>query len=251
MLKHHEDSIKNMHDHYRADPEVTALFLVGSVATNTERPNSDIDSVAVVSQAYFDKKKDTTGTMEVVHGKCTYEGGYFDTHFITRRQMEELAKNGSEPMRNLFTSAQVLFCNEPGLPELAAEIAVFPEAELDAKKKRYYCTMKQFHLYFWLACKPQGFHRNHVANGMVFSMYRLILLENKILFPSMRKLEECVANAKNKPDEIIAQCHSFMRNQTDDEAAALVETYEKWTSYNFPKERSVIINGFADPWEWF
>jgi predicted nucleotidyltransferase len=50
MLKHHEDSIKIMISHYREDSEITALFLTGSVATGTERLDSDLDGVAVVSQ---------------------------------------------------------------------------------------------------------------------------------------------------------------------------------------------------------
>jgi hypothetical protein len=51
--------------------------------------------------------------MEACFGKCTYEGGYFDVHFKTRKQLEELAESGSEPMRNMFSAARVLFCDEP------------------------------------------------------------------------------------------------------------------------------------------
>ena len=53
MYKHHQESIENMIAHYTQDPEVIALFLVGSVATGTERLDSDLDGVAVVSQEYF------------------------------------------------------------------------------------------------------------------------------------------------------------------------------------------------------
>ena len=66
----------------------------------------------------------------------------------------------------------------------------------------------------------------------------------------MRKLEECVINAPNKPDGIIEKCHSFMHNLSDAEAAALIEAYESWTAYDYPKERHIVINNFADPYEW-
>ena len=39
MHKHHQESIENMAAHYRQNPEIIALFLVGSVATGTERPD--------------------------------------------------------------------------------------------------------------------------------------------------------------------------------------------------------------------
>jgi predicted nucleotidyltransferase len=53
MYKHHQESIENMTAHYGTHPEIIALFLVGSIATGTERPDSDIDGVAVVSPEYF------------------------------------------------------------------------------------------------------------------------------------------------------------------------------------------------------
>ncbi|MCL2373391.1 MAG: nucleotidyltransferase domain-containing protein [Defluviitaleaceae bacterium] len=249
-MKHHEDSIINMAAHYQADPDVIALFLIGSVATGTEREDSDIDAVAVVSDEVFERKRAAGATMEVVHGKCTYPGGYIDTHFSCPGQMRQLVESGSEPMRNMFMAARPLFCKEDGLIELAASIPRFPAAELEAKKLRYYCTMKQAYLYFWLMCKPQGYHRHHIANIMVFSLYRLILLENEVLFPSVRKLEECVINATNKPEGIVQQCHEALASLSDQAIAGLVETYERWTSYDYPKDRSVVINNFKDPYEW-
>jgi len=57
MHKHHQESIENMAAHYRDNPEIIALFLVGSVATGTERPDSDLDGVAIVSQEYYEEKK--------------------------------------------------------------------------------------------------------------------------------------------------------------------------------------------------
>jgi len=250
MRPHHAESIKNMTDYYRQNPKISALFLVGSVATNTERPDSDIDGVAIIPREYYDHKKATTGTMEVIHGKCTYEHGYFDIHFFTREHLQDFLKNGGEPMRNLFSSAQTLFCDEPDLPEIVRCISVFPEVELEAKLLRHYCTFKQYYLYYWLCCKPEGYHRSYIANGMIFNLYRLILLENKILFPSTRKLEETVKNTSNKPIDIIKKCHDFMQNLSDKEAELLIEAYENWTNYNYPKESHIIINNFQDPYEW-
>ncbi|MCL2500505.1 MAG: nucleotidyltransferase domain-containing protein [Defluviitaleaceae bacterium] len=250
MLKHHEDSIKNMVEYFKTDARISALFLIGSVATGTARPDSDLDGVAVISQEYFDRRKASHTTMECHWGKCTYENGYFDIHYKTREHIESILKNGSEPMRNMFSCARPLYCDDAELAEMVSRIPVFPEAELAAKKQRYYCTMKQYHNYFWKICKPQGFHRNHVANGMVFCAYRLVLLENKILFPSLRKMEECVINAPNKPEAFIEKCHSFLHHLTDEEAAALVNDYESWTAYDYPKDFSFISNHFADPYEW-
>ncbi|MCL2698266.1 MAG: nucleotidyltransferase domain-containing protein [Oscillospiraceae bacterium] len=251
MMKHHEDSVKNMVLHFREDPEVSALFLIGSLATGTERPDSDIDGVAIVPQEYCDRLKAAGGATVSIWGKCTYEGGYFDVHFKTRDEIKEILSRGIEPIRNMFSYARPLFCDDPELVRMVADIPKLPEAEIAQKKLRYYCTLKQYYTYYWAICKPQGFHRNHVANGMVFCLYRLILLENKILFPSTRKMEAAVISASDKPDRIIEKCRSFMNNLSDGEAAALVREYEDWTSYNYPdpKEFQFIANNFADPYE--
>ena len=250
MLKHHEDSIKIMTAHYKQDPEITALFLIGSVATGTERPDSDLDGVAVVSQEYCDNLKNGKGTMLAVFGKCTYEGGYFDVHFMTREHLIKLAESGSEPMRNMFCCARVLYCYEPDLPEIVARIPVFQKDEKAKKQLRYYCTLKQFYNYYWVICKPEGSARIHTANGMIFSLYRLILLENEILFPSVRKLERTVKQAPNKPENIIEKCSRFIVSLSNEDALSLVESYESWTSYSYPTDFQYIANNFADPYEW-
>jgi len=252
MRKHHQESIENMIAHYRQNPEIKALFLIGSVATGAEREDSDLDGVAVVSQEYYEEKKKISRECESVFGKCTYKGGYFDVHFFTRRQMEEFAVSGSEPMRNMFVNARALFCDEPGLPELAAKIPVFQKKEAEAKQLRFYCTFKMFYTYYWNICKPEGFSRHHVANGMVYNLYRLILIENEILFPSVRKIEMFVKNAKNKPDGIVEKCEKFMDNLKDEDAVAIIESYESWTSYKYPdpKDHQFIANNYSNPWEW-
>lgn len=250
MYKHHEESIENMIKHYREDEEIKALFLIGSVATGTERPDSDIDGVAIVSKSYCEQKKNDEGLEEVYYGKCTYEGGYFNIHYMTREDLEEIVKKGSEPMRNRFSCARTLFCDEPDLPDLVAQIPVFQKSEAEAKKHRYYCTFKMFHTYFWLSRKPEGFMRHHVADGMIFNLYRLILLENEILFPSMRKLEEYVKRAPNKPDNIIEKCHRLMETLSDEDCQALVDSYEAWTSYDYPRDHNIVMNNFAEPYEW-
>jgi predicted nucleotidyltransferase len=250
QFKHHEESVGIMVSHYRANKEVAALFLIGSVATNTARPDSDIDAVAVVSDEYHLHKKANGGLEECIHGKCTYDGGYFNIHYMTMNDLERIAENGSEPMRNMFVSARELYCDISGLPTLIASIPVFQPRESAGKQFKFYCTFKMFHSYFWKCCNPEGFMRAHISTGMVYNLYRLILIENKILFPSARKLEETVILASNKPPRIVEKCRRFMQTLTDDDCAELINSYEQWTAYDFPKEHSVVMNNFANPYDW-
>ena len=232
--------------HYRGNDAIEALFLIGSVATGTERADSDLDALGIVSEEYLAEK----GPLEVCHGKCTYEGGYFDMHHMTRAGLGKILREGSEPMRNMFSGARVLYCDDPGLRDLVARIPVFPRGEAQGKKFRFYCTMKMFHTYFWVACRPEGFARFHVAGGIVYNLYRLILLENETLFPSVRKLEEYVIRAPNKPEGIVGKCRSLMDTLSDGDCLDLISAYEAWTSFDYPRDHHVVMNNFADPYDW-
>jgi len=261
MYKHHKESIVNMIAHYNQEPKIIALFLVGSIATGTERKDSDIDAIAVVRRDYYEEKKklffnDNETDSEVIEsyfGKCTYEGGYFDVHYMTQEHMEELAKNGSEPKRNKFTKATILLCRQTGLPEIAKKIPVFQKEEATVKQLRFYCTFKQFYTYYWIICKPEGFMKDHIANAMVYNLYRLILIENEILFPSLRKLEMSVINCYNKPKDIVEKCQRFMTTLADEDAKEIIESYENWTSYKYPdpNDFQFIANNCISPLEWY
>ncbi|MCL2016087.1 MAG: nucleotidyltransferase domain-containing protein [Defluviitaleaceae bacterium] len=250
MFKHHEESIKNMISHYQKNAEIIALFLIGSVATGTARADSDLDGVAVVSENYLEWRRKNGGLEEVCREGCTYEGGYFNIHYMTIKNLENTAANGQEPMRNMFVAAQPLFCPDPAIQSLVAKIPIFQTADAAAKQFKFYCTFRMFYNYFWVSCKPTGYMRHHVIDGMIYNLYRLILLENQILFPSMRKLEEYVKAAPNKPANILEKCAALMSTQSNEDCTALVAAYETWTSYDFPKDHNVIMNNFNNPLEW-
>lgn len=250
MYKHHEDSIIKMAEHYREDPTIKALFLIGSVATGTERIDSDLDGVAVVTEEEYARRRKASLTMETCHGKCTYEAGYFDIHYMDRAEMEKLAVSGTEPMRNMFSCARVLFTDDPELPEIAAKIPVFQKAEAEEKRLNYYCTMSMFSSYFLKACKADGLMRFHIADGMIYNLYKLILIENEVLFPSMRKLEMTVIGVKNKPDGIIEKCHKLMETLSEECFDDILTSYREWTTYDYPKKGSIIGNHFRDPYDW-
>jgi hypothetical protein len=150
----------------------------------------------------------------------------------------------------MFNCAKVLFCDEPELVPLVEKIFAYPKEEAEKRRLQFYCTFKQFYRYFLVICKPDGFMRHHVAGGMVFNLYRLILIENQLLFPSMRKLEETVISAPNKPANIVEKCQNLLKSLSDTDFDDLVKSYEEWTSYDFPKDHNTVMNNFADKWEW-
>jgi len=92
--------------------------------------------------------------------------------------------------------------------------------------------------------------RFHVASGIIYNLYRLILLENEILFPSVRKLEDYVIRAPNKPENIVEKCRELMGSLSDKDCLDLINGYETWTSFDYPKEHHIVMNNFSNPYDW-
>ena len=74
-------------------------------------------------------------------------------------------------------------------------------------------------------------------------------MENKILFPSARKLEEYVIRVPNKPVDIIEKSRRLMETLSDADCAEIIEGYEAWTAYDYPKDHDVVMNNFLNPYE--
>lgn len=90
MYKHHEDSIENMKEHFKKQGAV-ALILAGSVAKGTERADSDLDGIVILSEEEYAEKQKRNITTETIDGLCTYEGGYFDIKYMTKQYLRFLA----------------------------------------------------------------------------------------------------------------------------------------------------------------
>lgn len=251
MYEHHKQSIEKMKEYYRKWPEAIALFLTGSVANHNERIDSDLDGVVIVTEEFYQKKKKEMRLEETVFGECTYEGGYFDVKYMTKEKLQGIAENGSETFRCLFLHAQTLFTDDPELPEIVAKIGIYPEKNYHEHFLRYYGTMKLAYNYYWCNCKASGYMRYHVADQIVYHLYRLILLENKIFLPCCRRLEQCVIDAPNKPDQIVELCERFLSERKDEDAAEIIRKYEEWTNMKLPEDYGEVVNNHIDPYESF
>lgn len=245
MYKHHEESLKIMEQMFRERDEVIALIFGGSVAKGLERPDSDLDGMAVVEDEYYEKLAAENRTAESIAGYCTYEGGYFDIKYLTKDFLVQAAEKASEPTRNSFVKSRVLFTRDPEIEELVAAIPVFQEQEMEEKMLSFYSDLQLNYGYFWKVCKPDGYMRIRVASELVYSIYRLILQENRVLFPSNRRLEETVEKVENKPENIVKMCREFCYSLDEELLDRIIADYHAWTSWEHPKDIPIFASRYA------
>ncbi|MDQ0257053.1 putative nucleotidyltransferase [Evansella vedderi] len=253
MYKHHEESLEIMIDYFKNKfpdrDHIIALVFGGSVAKGIERPDSDLDAMVIVTQEYFAKRKKMNSTSEVIDGLCTYEGGYFDIKYMTKDYIKAAAEKGSEPTRNSFIGSRVLFSKDSEIENIVNDIPVFQMWEKEDKQLSFYSALQMNYMYFWKMCEPEGYMKTHVAAEIVYMVYRLILQENHILFPSNRRLEETVQNIPNKPEGIVELCRKFCETQDNDTCDQLVDIFTKWTSYKMPEDISTVTTRYQLDYE--
>jgi len=251
MYQHHIDSIEKMKAYYEGQEGVIALVLGGSVAKGNERPDSDLDGMIIVTDEEYERRVAAGQTAGCVFGECTYEGGYFDVKYMTKDYIKKAAECASEPTRNSFVKARVLFSSDPEIYDIVPKIGVFQTAERDDKMLSFYGDYLLNHNYFIRSLNVQGYMRVHSVGEILYSVYRMILQENEILFQCNRRLEEMVEKAPNKPENILELGRIVMEKMDNDSIAAFADAYFTWTKYPLPEKSKAHSRYVTDYEQWW
>lgn len=256
MYQHHKDSLENLIHYYREtfdDHEsVVAIVFGGSVAKGMERPDSDLDAMVILTPECYERRREQNRLSECVSGYCTYEGGYFDVKFMTKAYLQAAAKQGSEPTRNSFWGSRVVYTTDPEIADIVPNIPVFQQGEVAEKMHSFNSALTYDYGYFWKDCKPEGFMKLRTASNIIYDIYRMVLQENEILFPCNRRLEETVAKAPKKPENLLALAKKFEETLSDEDCDAFVAAYQNWTTYPHITEGPKIMTQYlADMEQWW
>ena len=246
MYQHHIDSIEKLKEYYRHRKGIIAIVLDGSVVKGNARPDSDIDAIVVVTEEKFAELKKENRMTEVIAGYCTYEGGYFDVKYKTKTLLREAAEKASEPTRNAYMKAQVVFSADNEIAPLVEKIAAYPEHEREAKIRCFQANLALNQNYF-LNCVPESnaYMRAHLAQEIVYSVYRLILAENRVLFPCNRRLEDAVNSCKRRPADILQLGAKFLQNISPETCAAFVSAFSEQTELPMEQDLNRLLSDYT------
>ena len=241
MYPHHIASIEKLKEYFLPMEGMIALVLDGSVVKGNARPDSDVDALVVVSEEKYRALAAENRLAEVITGHCTYEGGYFDVKYKTKAHLQAAAERASEPTRNAYVKAQVLYSSDPEIEPLIGRIAAYPEHEREAKVRCFNADLQLNRGYF-LQCVPaeNAYMRAHLAQEIVYSVYRLILAENRELFPCNRRLEEAVRDCKHRPENILELGAAFLRDISAETCEKFVKAF--WEQSSLPLTDDVSEN---------
>ena len=247
---HHREAVKELISIFREKEGVIALVFGGSVAKHMEREDSDIDAMVIVTEEFYERKRKVNCIAECISmGDCAYPGGYFDVKYMTKDYIRDAAEKGSEPTRNSFIGSHVVFSADEEVTELVRRIPVFQKQEFEEKMLSFFSNLQLNYNYFWKACRPEGYMKLKVASEIVYSLYRMVLQENEILFPCNRRLEQFVKLAPDQPEHLVEYCEEFCRTLEDDPLDKALEAWKAWTHYQYPTDSAVCQSRYCDDFE--
>lgn len=240
MLPHHRQSIQNVTEFFRRDPEVQALLLSGSIAHTFQSPASDVDIMIFVSEQNYQKRFQAGELHFFNRDLCTYEGGYVDGKYLSLNFVREVLHKGSEPARFAFEGSQVLFSRVDGFVDDVRKIAEYPVSEKAERIKRFYAQFEAWHWY----CGEALAKKNRYLLGMSVSKLilfggRLILAHNEMLYPYHKWFLRVLESAKEKPSDLMARIQALTESPTAENIAAFydqVRTFLPWSDnpHNWP-----------------
>ena len=181
------------------DPAIEALVVIGSTARGQAQARSDVDCAFVLRpddrkqwlrRGEFGMKGDAS------EGRVPFEGQFTDIDVL-----RATAERGPEPARFAFTDAVIAFSRIPELASVLERIPIYQETER-AEKMKSFVSQLPVHLSYlehaeyakkeWLLAQT--------AVELVLFGGRLILAENRILFPNRKQFMAALERAPRKPE---------------------------------------------------
>lgn len=237
MHEHHRQTIENLQKRFEPDPNNFALIVNGSVARGEARPESDVDFYLVVADPLFDDLSTKNATVIEANEFCVAPCPEANGFAIPKRTLRELSAHGSEFMRWAFTKAQVVFHRDEEIPSLVREILTYPEAERLRRMESYHSQMYYHFSFFEFAYYSQTKYLIYqTATQMLLAAGRLLLADNRRLYPGRKWFYRELERTPDKPDGLCQAMLGFLDTPTIENGQLLLEMIEKHKSYPIPPE---------------
>ena len=237
MYEWHRRVIEKLKRHFEADAHFLAMILVGSVAREDAREDSDVDFVLVATDDEYANRQAAKSLFyaadNFVDDTTQQAGGYI----IDLTYLRDAAKHGDERTRFQFAKARIVFSRIAGLEQIIAKIATYPEHERIEKMKSFYSQLPLHFSFMELAEYSQNpYLLSEAAVALVLFGGRLILAHNRVLYPGRKWFMREFENAPDKPEGIIDLATQLLRQPGIANAKAFWDRIARHMDWPQPEE---------------
>ncbi len=221
---HHQRAIDRLADEYRDDGRFLGLIIGGSVAKGYARDDSDVDFMIVATDEEFEKRFAARDLFINRRDLCDYENGFVDGKIIDLAHLEAVAEKGNEPSRAAFLGAFPAYSHIERLDSLLERIPVYPDAGHDERIKAFY-SMAFIQNWLFHEAERHGnrYTMTRAASQLALFAGRLILAQNKTLFPYHKWLPRTLEAVPDKPRNFMTRFNDLLEKPNGDRSTALFE----------------------------
>ena len=237
LRAHHREVIEQLTAQFRDDPRFLALIVAGSIAHGWECDGSDVDIILVATDEEYGLRRAERAFSYFSRDFCNYPGGYVDGKIVDLAFLREVAEKGSEPARAAFAGTWCAYSRLPEIEELLQLIPCYPEAERLERMRSFYGQFEAWHWYLGEAVKRDDrYLLTKTLSALLLYGARLILAHNRILYPYHKWLTRALAEAQDKPADLLALMDQALAQPSAETMEAFYKCILDFASWDTPPE---------------
>lgn len=217
------------------DPRIRALVVIGSTARGEALAGSDVDCAFVLERD--DREERALRGERGTHGGPSDGRVEFGGNFTDIEVLRATAERGPEPARFAFTDAIVAFSRIADLTSVLSRIPVYPEAEREEKMKSFVSQLPVHLAYLKHAVyAKKEWLLAQTAVELVLFGGRLILAENRILYPNRKQFMAALERAPRKPEGFVDLARELSAHPTIPLAQRFYDSVMSFADWPVPAE---------------
>ncbi len=237
MLECHRKTIENLKEQFIMNSDYQAFFVIGSVARDEARPESDVDFYLVVDEQRLADCSARNATSLEAHEHCVLPCTEANGYLTSLADLMKTRDHGNEIDRWTFTKALVVFSKNPEINKLVAEIPFYREQGRIRRMESFHSQMYYHISFFEFAYYSQTKYLIYeTATKLILSIGRLILADNRILYPNRKWFFRELRKAPDKPAGMCEAMEAFLDAPTIEAGHQLIQMVEEHKEYPLPPE---------------
>lgn len=237
MFECHRKTIENLKKPFVEHEDHLAFIVVGSVAKGEAREDSDVDFYLVVDQQVYEARSKKNAAYVDAHEYCVSPCTEANGYLISMPALRAMCDHGNEIDRWTFTKALVVFSSDQEINRLVVDIPRYPEQDRVRRMESYHSQMYYHISFFEFACCSQTKYLIYeTATKLILSIGRLILADNRILYPNRKWFFLELQKAPDKPVGICEAMEAFLDTLSIPAGHQLIQMMEGHKEYPLPPE---------------
>jgi hypothetical protein len=237
VFEHHRKTIDNLKRAFETNDDYLAFIVNGSVARGDAGEGSDVDYYLVIDDGAFSALLERSSVGHEANECCVPPCQEANGFLTSRAFLRETRDRGSEVARWSFLGAQVIFARDSVIEEFVRQIPRYPEEERRGKMESYYSQMFYHISFFEFAYYSETTYLMYeTATKLIHAAGRLILADNRMLYPGRKRFFEALRKAPDKPQSVCDAMLAFLDTPTIDSGWAVVDLVQNHKAYPIPPE---------------